>query len=504
MFITLISPPTVHSFDSEFFVGRRGGPPLNLGYLSAALERAGIPHDVIDAMAYDETVVTPLLHFKLKGMPPEEIVARIDPRSKVVGIASMFTCEWLVVRELARMIKTRFPDVILIIGGEHATAAADSIIRFEKDIDYCFLGEADETLVEFVKALPEGRQGETPGIVRRAGEGGIVTNPRPRRIRELDSLVPRWDQIPVDYYLSRKLSYSRLGHRAMPILATRGCPYLCTFCTNEQMWGGRYVKRSVDSVISEMLRYRQQHGVEHFDFLDLSTAIDRKWFKELLERMIRDLPGISWEMTVGTRAEILDREILTLLKRSGTKSVCYAPETGSASMAAKVKKKLDHARLYRSVADAVDLGFDVKANVILGFPGETFRELAQTLWMVLRLGASGVKGVSVFKFTPYFGSALGDELGYRELTAERYEQVIQEFNGVAGARVFNLFAVLREPREQMYAFLSNSFMVASFLLSAVRRPSYLIELWRNVRGRSPECAFEVAVFYLLKRYGVMS
>src|SRR5690606_2347057 len=97
---------------------------------------------------------------------------------------------------------------------------------------------------------------------------------------------------------------------------------------------------------------------------------NKKWFKELLTTLIDRFPNITWEMTPGTRSEILDREILTLLKRSGIKQLAYAPETGSLEMSKKIQKKLDHQKIYQSIRIAHSLDIEVKASTIIGFPDE--------------------------------------------------------------------------------------------------------------------------------------
>ena len=70
----------------------------------------------------------------------------------------------------------------------------------------------------------------------------VHTNPTgPRtRIRNLDDIPwPAWDLVPLDKYLDHGLGYGVDLGRSMPILATRGCPYQCTFCSNPEMWTTR-------------------------------------------------------------------------------------------------------------------------------------------------------------------------------------------------------------------------------------------------------------------------
>ena len=505
MHFTLISPPMISTYENSFYTGRRGGPPLSIAYLARVLHNCHIDYDVIDCMAYDDVDgLQPWDNLLLSGLAIDKAVDMINPKTNVVGITAMFTSEWIIVREMARRIKLKYPNMLIITGGEHATADAENIITYDSEIDFCFLGESEDSLEFFVKNLSANEHFKTPGVVYRDNvTGKPVKNPRGSRKKNLDTLLPLWDKIDVNYYVDRKYSYSRLGTRAMPILSTRGCPYKCTFCTNEQMWGPTYVMRSVDSVIQEMKYNIETYDIEHFDFLDLATSVNRRWFVELTKAIIKELPGISWEMTVGTRSEILDEEVLTLIRDSGNLIVGVAPEAGSETMIKKVKKKLDFPKFFNTIRTAVRLNLDVKANIIIGFPHETPRELFDTIFLCLKLGWLGVKGISIFKFVPFPGSELSTQ--YFKLlypTREEYDQYLRSQAGTGGAKVVNPLEFFKNPEEQFYAFISNVVMVLAYFLSMVRRPRYFKQFFVNILTGQPVSAVEVAIYFLLIRFGV--
>lgn len=469
MHITLISPPMIATYENSFYTGRRGGPPLSIAYLARVIENNHTDYDVIDCMAYDDiNGLEPWGELLLSGLSMDKTVDLIDPKTNVVGITAMFTSEWVVVREIAKRIKNKFPQMLIITGGEHATADADNIITYDKEIDFCFLGESEDSLEFFIKNFSNQNYFKTPGVVYRDNAGKPVRNPRAVRKKNLDTLWPSWDKINVKYYTERKYSYSRLGTRAMPILSTRGCPYKCTFCTNEQMWGPTYVMRSVDSVIQEMKYDIEMYGVEHFDFLDLATSVNRRWFVDLTTAIIKELPGISWEMTVGTRSEILDFD-----------------------------------KFYKTVETAVRLDLDVKANIIIGFPHETLRELFDTVYMSLKLGWMGVKGISIFMFVPFPGSELSEQY-FKKLypTKDEYETYIKGQAGTGGAKVFNFKDIFLNPHEQVYALISNSVMVIAYFLSMIRRPYYFKKFFLNIWNGQPVSAVEVAIYFVLIKWGI--
>lgn len=477
---------------------------MNLAYLARIISNIEVDYDVIDCMAYDDRVISKLHGFSLGGMPISEAVNQISPETDIIGITSMFTSEWLVVRELSRQIKARFPDKTIILGGEHATGDAENIIQYEPQIDFVFRGESEDSLSYFLKNFESEEKYKTPGIVFLDKESKIQKNPKSNRRMNIDDLLPLWDKIPVQYYVDRKLSYSQLGKRAIPLLATRGCPYKCTFCTNEMMWGTQYTRRSPDSLIEEMRSYIERYNINHFDFIDLAMSVHKKWFEELLIKMKQNFTGISWEMTVGTRSEILDEGILKLIQESGNNDIGYAPETGSESMAKKIKKQINYSKFYESVRAATRLGFNIKANIIIGFPNETPRELFLTLWMAIKLGWMGVKGVSIFKFIPFKGSELGDKyFEHVSESKEKYEEYVFSEVGTGGAKVVNPIELIKNPRDQIYALLSNSTMILSYLVCVLRRPKYIRDFFVNIYQGQPVCAVEVAVYSILWKFGIL-
>src|SRR5690606_3565923 len=142
--ITFIVPPKLTTFENSLYIGRSGGPPLNIAFLASVAEKCGVDYDVIDALTDNTSRVFPLYpRYYIQGLSKEEIVGLINEKTEVVGITSMFTSEWLVVREIVDEIKNKFPDLKVILGGEHASADHRQIIKYEKSVDIIFKGESE-------------------------------------------------------------------------------------------------------------------------------------------------------------------------------------------------------------------------------------------------------------------------------------------------------------------------------------------------------------------------
>ncbi|MBT6403907.1 MAG: radical SAM protein, partial [Rhodospirillaceae bacterium] len=217
---------------------------------------------------------------------------------------------------------------------------------------------------------------------------------------------PAWDLFPLENYISRhQVNGVNIG-RSMPLLATRGCPYQCAFCSNPFMWTQRWVPRAPKLVVDEIESYIAKYRVTNFDFQDLTAVVKRRWIIEFCnELMARDL-NITWQMPSGTRAETFDDEVAQVLRASGCRALAFAPESGSVEMLEEVKKKVDLDKMIESVRTALRHDLTLSCFFVIGFPNETETTMAQTLKLIRRLAVLGVHDISAAKFVPYPGSEL--------------------------------------------------------------------------------------------------
>ena len=65
--------------------------------------------------------------------------------------------------------------------------------------------------------------------------------------------------------------------RNMPLLATRGCPFQCTFCSSPSMWTTRYVMRDPKEIVDEIEWLMKEYKANDFEFFDLTAIIKKSW-----------------------------------------------------------------------------------------------------------------------------------------------------------------------------------------------------------------------------------
>jgi len=406
--VCLIRPPVAETFR---FSTLSATPPLGLAYVAGALEAANRPVHVVDAVAEGPRERTRYIKGYLIGLSLEDIVARVPAEDTVVGISVVFTHEWPAVVRLVELLKAARPDAFVVLGGEHVTSMPEFCLRTSR-ADALVLGEGEETVVELVDALESGAPlAGIAGLAWRDGER-VVRNPRRARRAEVDDIAwPAWHLFDLQtYYEHRFVGGIFTDDLTVPILATRGCPYQCTFCSAPNMWLPRWIPRDPVNVVDEIEHYVRTYGARNFPFQDLTAIVRKDWIQAFCQEIIDRGLEISWQMPSGTRSEAVDPEVADLLRRSGMISMAYAPESGSETTRRYIKKRMQTDRLFESIRSAVAADLNVAVFVIVGFPHDDAELVRENLPFVRRAAREGVTDLSVGFYMALPGTELFQSL----------------------------------------------------------------------------------------------
>ncbi|MGH7812496.1 MAG: B12-binding domain-containing radical SAM protein [Candidatus Binataceae bacterium] len=410
--VTLVRPPALRSKRSIVVIS----PPVGIAYLAGSLRAAGHRVTVVDGLGEDPVRHTACFddQWIATGLPIDEIAARIPEDSESIGISCMFSQDWPYVKQIVEAIRARFPKALLVAGGEHITSMPQYVLETCPELDLCVLGEGEEAIVEIVNCFESGGDfNELKGIAIRRDGKSILTQTRPR-IQDVDAIPrPAWDLIPVHNYLDNGFGFGVNRGRNMPLVATRGCPYQCTFCSNPGMWTTRWMARDPALVLDEIQDYLDRYRATDIDFYDLTAIVKKQWIMAFCELIERRGMNFAWQIPSGTRSEAIDSEVCRALYRTGCRNLDYSPESGSPAVLQRIKKRVDLNKVLVSMRAAVREGIYVKANIIMGFPDETRREVWQTIAFIARMAVAGVHHVSIWAFSPYPGSELFAQLRQR-------------------------------------------------------------------------------------------
>jgi len=389
-------------------------PPLGMAYLAGVLQKEGHRVEVVDGVGERVDQVIEKDSFVYQGLTIEEAIDRIPVGTDLIGISCMFTQDWPFCRQLIERIRERFPEALIIAGGEHITALAEFCLRDCPAINLCVLGEGEETIAELAgREELTGPWDDIAGITFLDGPRAVVTAPR-KRIRDVEDIpYPAWDLFPMQVYLDTHNGHGVYLGRTVGILATRGCPYQCTFCSNPTMYGKAYIARTPSDVLDEIEHWIRKYNVTNVDFYDLTMILKKSWILEFCKEIDRRKLKFTWQLPTGTRSEVIDNDVAPWLYKTGCRNITYAPESGDIETLEKIKKKVHLPVLKSSIAASLRAGINVKCNIVIGFPHEKRKHVLNTIVFCWQLAFRGVHDVGIFMFSPYPGSEL-----FRELQAD--------------------------------------------------------------------------------------
>jgi len=403
--ITLINPPSIISRYAS--VGELV-PPIGLAYITSVLKQANHQVQIIDAIG--ENVVDNFPHrgdLVRRGISYEEIVNKIIKDTEIIGISGMFSSQWPHYKELIQDLKRSFPDALIIGGGEHFTAIPEYSLQTCPELDLCVLGEGEQILLDILNNISKGEELDNLTGIAFRKNNKIVVNSVLGRIMNIDQLpLPDWEEFPIENYVAFGTGWGVGKQRVMPIIATRGCPYQCTFCSSPSMWNTRWLPRDPEAVLDEIELYQKKYDLEEVQFYDLTAIIKKDWIIEFCKGIEKRGIKIAWQLPIGTRSEVVDSEVVDYLYRTGCTNMGFAPESGSPVTLKRIKKRVNLKNMKASMRGCVKRGLNVKANIIIGFPGETHKEIWESMKFAFQSAWIGIHDMSFFPFSPYPGSEL--------------------------------------------------------------------------------------------------
>ena len=285
-----------------------------------------------------------------------------------------------------RAVRQRLPGATYIIGGNYASLNPE--VTYDTGLfDYVLMGEAERTFPRFLELLAaRDRDGlaALEGIYFRDEAGHIVRN---RNVfhADLDALGAfDYEFMELDRAIERGYQRTFLGaRRKAPIIATRGCPYACHFCTVPAMNGTAPRHYSVGYLVGQITALYQKHSVRHINFMDDNPTMELDFFKELCRAIVArkkdgTLRGLVLENYRGTRLEHLDPEVCVLMKQAGFRHVVIAPESGSPRVRTMMNKEMSDEAVWAAVRMIKAAGLKLHGFFLVGYPGETVEERRQT------------------------------------------------------------------------------------------------------------------------------
>jgi len=351
---------------------------------------------LLAAMVKDLVEVT-ILDAQFKDLSPEAFQAeirRVQP--DYVGI-SLLTSEYEeALNRAALLVKQVDAAIVVIAGGVHVTTMPAHVMETSPDIDFCVIGEGEYVLRGLLDHFISGAPLPEAGLAYRA-ENGVVVQPQ-AIVEDLTKLPwPDYELVDFPAYIRQpQRGFTSNQPPAYPyfrMVTTRGCPFGCTFCQVETIAGRRVRTRDPEDVANELAFLKERYGIRSVVFDEDNLLMgENDYARRLFRAMIARKLDLKWIASAFAIFLITD-DLLKLMKDSGCVGINVAIESGNKRVLQEiVHKPISNLEAIPGIVGKVrGEGIYCIANFIVGFPGETWDEIRETVAFAERCGADYIK-----------------------------------------------------------------------------------------------------------------
>jgi radical SAM superfamily enzyme YgiQ (UPF0313 family) len=253
-------------------------------------------------------------------------------------------------------------------------------------VEVVVIGEGEQTTQALIEHLRDHQWAwdystlaDIDGIAYRPPGTDEITRTAPRALlRPIDRFPwPARERRDLDSYF--EAWRDRHGETALSMISSRGCPYHCTWCS-KQVYGDTFRRRDVDEVIDELVALKAEYAPDQIWFADDMFTINRRWVHRFCQRMV-ERDAVTPFYIIG-RPETLDPSLCAALREAGCYRVYLSAESGAQHVLDAMRKEstvgdvLEAERLLRAA------GIELGVFVMLGYPGETWKDVNATLQML--------------------------------------------------------------------------------------------------------------------------
>ncbi len=356
--------------------------------------------------------------YKGKDYVKQDIIDKIiELKPKVIGWTST-TIEINDVIEMNKIIKEKI-NVFSIIGGPHVTAKPEDALR--NNFDAVVIGEGEETALELIKELEQDQPDleKIKGIAYKKYNNQIIIN-QPRPLLDISNhVLLAYDKILMSRYLKVNDEVLRgIPIKAAIVMASRGCPYRCTFCACNKVFGYRARYRDFENIKAEVQLLKNKYKAEAIWFADDTMTINYDHVRKISKLMKQE--KMYWGAQ--SRVDLTNEEIVKLMKNSGCLQLDFGVESGSQRILDEIinkRTKLD--QVEKAFKLSHKYGIRAHASFMLGLPTETREEVFKTFEFAKKIKANWYAfGI----FTPLPGTHLYEDY-YKpgEITLDDYKNI---------------------------------------------------------------------------------
>ncbi len=344
-------------------------PPLGILYIASVLLKNDFKVKVLDmeALGYD---TDQLREYLLKEKPD------------VVGVSTTTPIIKNTI-ECIRTIRMVLTEAVIVVGGPHVTLEPEHSLKTMLELNFILRGEAEHTFLELVQCLAEARGideiKKIPGIGFLRENGTFISKKTPL-IENLDKLpFPAFELVDMTRY-GDSLSFKK---KTFMMMASRGCPYACTFCSEPLLYGHKFRARSPENVVEEIETLVKRCGIKHIVFSDSTFNYNMERVEQICDLIIEKQLRFEWR--IKARVDYVNKKMLKKLKQANCRIISYGVESAQQESLNLLQKAFTIEQVKSAFKLTKEAGIEILGYFILGLPNETNKQLKNTISFAKKL-----------------------------------------------------------------------------------------------------------------------
>lgn len=355
-------------------IGPRPNPMISLGilYIYSAIR------DVCDCQYIDNNIEKLTTHdltqFILKQKPD------------IVGFGGTLT-EWPEASQVAAAIKSQQPEITTCYGGPNASANPTKHVKY---FDLVFRGWAEQSFREFILQYVDYSAGNfsIPGTpIDGLCSTNCIVSPA-LNINLDDVKYPARDVIDIGSY--KRVQFPTHATQCCDgkqvckppvdvVVASRGCPHACSFCSSKSIWQQRHKTRPAASVAVEIHMMQRLYGTRTIHFRGDNTTANPTYLESLCRELktIHDETGLTW--ICQSRINVLSRPTIRMMKKAGCRVICAGFESANDETLQYIDKGFRFKDVVHAIENLEREEMFYSGGFIVGAPNEGEEEIERTL-----------------------------------------------------------------------------------------------------------------------------
>jgi anaerobic magnesium-protoporphyrin IX monomethyl ester cyclase len=428
--------------------------PLGLVQLAAVLEEQKIDVKIIDCTALN-----------ISRHDLAEAIREEQP--DIVGTTALTSFLYNAVK-VAEVAKDVDPRIVTVLGGPHVTYLPEETLRENAAIDIVACGEGERVIIDLVRCIERGGQlSQVKGIGFRSNGSVILTELQP--LVDLDELpLPAYHLLPMEKY-----NFVLLG-RFATVIASRGCPHRCTFCSEWRFWGGRWRQRDPKKIGDELELLVRKYKIESIWFGDDCFNVSAEMVRGICDEIKTRNLDFNWFYQ--GRADLLveHRDLLPVMRETGNRMVQIGIEAATDRDLEEMNKKQSLDKVAEAVKLLRDHDIVAQGLIIVGTRSDSADSIIQKVRYMQRLDVD----FPIFTmFTPFPGSDVYNEAKANNWLESEDYSLYDMSNAVMPTKHLTIKQLMASYRWCYATYYMNIWKLAKGLLS---RNDWKRKIWRHM------------------------